>query len=170
MNWEAIDKTVAAWAAVLQQIQLEAAAAIEDGDSGARNDVKAKLLAFVQNSPSLLDGMAALNRKATQTIIDVNNSNIEEALGRIEARTAEIDALTKEIAKTTAEANAAARSIMLQNVTELIGQLTVIVSQAKKVKASLDERGLHPDITTELSSVIETAAGLFPKLRALEDE
>jgi hypothetical protein len=107
---------------------------------------------------------------AAQTRIDINNTDIAAALGRIDAHSGEITVLTKSIQKVTAKANADAKSITLENVTTLIGQLTTVVSQANKVKKSLDENGLlNPGIADDLASVLEAASSLFPKLRALED-
>ncbi len=170
MNWDQIEGSVEAWAAVLKEIQDEAAAALQADDADAKQTAKAKANAFIDHSPGLIDGIDQLDILAAGTIIDINNTDIAAALGRIDARSGEITALTKSIKKVTAKANADAKSITLENVTTLIGQLTAVVSQAKKVKKSLDENGLlNPDIADDLANVLEAASGLFPKLHALED-
>ena len=168
MNWNQIEETLEAWAEVLTQIQKEAADAVSREDIKLKSKVKRKVKDFIDHSPGFVNGIDELDREAAEMIIDMNNANIEAALGRIDQRSARIKILTKSVLKTTANANAVAKSIMLEEVTGLIRQLTDVVSQAKKIKENMDEMQVNSDLVKELESVSESASQLLENLRAIE--
>ncbi len=168
IDWTSIAMTVEAWAEILKGIQDRAAQALKDGNARQRDAAKVELQGFLNHSPALVDGMDELDRQASQTFIDLNDADIAAAIARIAARTASIVTITKTVERATAEANAAARSIALANVSELIDQLTAVVTQAKKVKASLAGDDTTA-VATDIDALIDAAAKIFPKLRTLQD-
>ena len=101
MNWDQIDQTLEAWANVLTQIQKEAAVAVKLGDNDLKSEVKRKVNEFIDHSPGFVNGIDELDREAAKTIIDMNNANIEAALGRIDQRSARIKILTKSVRRLT---------------------------------------------------------------------
>ncbi len=151
------------WAKKLTKIQEEAAEAVGQGDNDLKSKVKKKVIAFIDGSPGLVNGIDELDREAAKTIIDMNNDNIEAALGRIDQRSARIKILTNSVLKSTANAKAVAKSIMLEEVTVLIGQLTNVVSQASKIKENMDEMQLNSNLTEELDSVLNSANKFIQK-------
>ena len=168
MNWNQIEKTLEAWAEVLTQIQKEAAEAVSRGDNKLKSKVKMKVFAFIEHSPGFVSGIEELDREAAKTIIDMNNADIEAALGRIDERSARIKILTKSVLKAAANAKASAKSIMLEEVTDLIGQLTDVISKARKIKENVDEMPVNLDLAKELDSVSESANQLIQKFRTTE--
>ena len=168
MNWGNIDNTLEAWAAVLKDIRAEAQAALETGDEAARDAALEKANGFIDKCPILIEGMVELSKVADRIVKDLTDQAIQDAIIRIKGRSAEISLITKAVAKTTAQNNAAARAILLVDATELIGQLTSVVSQAVKVKNSLGKNNLDASVADGIADVLKAANELFPKLRALE--
>lgn len=127
------------WLPELKDLLAEAAQAAKQPTSEPRQEVSAFLAGFIQESWPQTSEMDKLDELAQQTVTSLMMADIDERLGALASRTADYTKLAKDLDAVAERNEAAAKSIRLQGIQQLIAATTQTVASARALVESLDD-------------------------------
>lgn len=161
-NWKTL-KGVEPWLKELKLLLAEANKAAEKDDFDPRLEVSEFLAGFIQESWPQTPDMDELDELAQETVNSLMLADIQQRLGAIVSRTTEYAKLAKDFDARAERNAAAADSIRLKGVQQLIDATTQTVISAKALAASLDNSKTDEK---KLVALIEETVGAVEKLRS----
>lgn len=160
-NWKTV-KGVEAWLKELKLLLAEADKAAGQDEFEPRHEVSKFLAGFIQESWPQTPEMDKLDELARETVNSLMLADIQQRLGAIASRTADYAKLAKDFDAVAERNAAAADSIRLKGVQELIEATTQTVVSAKALASSLDDSKTDEK---KLATLIEDTVGAVEKLR-----
>jgi len=156
MNWNVL-KTYKEWSGKLSELLAQAHDAIAAKDVDKKLEAQRALNEFIDNCASPVKGKE-LDDIASRAIGNLFEATLDQCMAEMGKRTAELTALTKDIAAVTDAANASAANIRLDSARKVIDTTVQAVEALKSLKQQLDsaqpdEKQLADTISTLITSI-----------------
>ena len=161
-KWKNI-KGVENWLPELEKLLDAASKAARQDEFEPRLEVAEYLAGFIQESWPQTPEMDKLDNLAHETATNLLMTDINERLSAIASRTPDYARLAKDIDGITARNEAAADSIRLKGVQQLIDATTQTVASARALAASLDNSKADEK---KIAALIEQTVAAVEKLRS----
>jgi hypothetical protein len=144
--------TVEDWAAELATILSEVEQAVQSGESEERSRLQDLLFEYIKASPTAAE---SLDKIALQASEDLLKAQVEDAVGAIAARNAELKSAAKLIQRSTTEARSSKEAIQFEKVTEALSTAKAGIDALRKLdRAVRDEDSELTRMLTEIATAI----------------
>jgi len=155
------------WRDKLSELLDEAARAARESDIDRRFGVSDRLLMFMRKSYPNDESIRALDDIARQAAADLMMTTIEERLAAISQRTGQYLQLTKAFEARAAENEAAAASIRLEHVMNVIDSTTKTIESVRELKESLKDTAGDRKVAAMIDDTIEAIEKLRSRVGKL---
>lgn len=136
IDWDSVN-TFDEWANTLAQLLEAAADGIQSGDVQKRVAIQKALSEFIKQSPNVI--ASELDEIARKAISDIFHNAVDEALGNIASRSAELSRHTQVIQAVTKNAEADVKTIRLEKATSAINSASAIIRDLRDLKTAIEK-------------------------------
>lgn len=161
-HWKHL-KGADAWLPELKQLLAEAGEAAKQTDPAPRLKLAQFLAGFIQESWPQTPEMDKLDDLARQTVDSLMMADMDQRLGAIASRTAGYAKLAKDLDAAAGRNEAAADSIRLKGIQQLIDATTQTIASARALASSLDHS--KPG-DKKIATLVEDTVQAVEKLRS----
>lgn len=159
IDWDTL-QTFDDWSAALDRILGQARMALKSGDTPGRADVQQQLADYIAHSPNRL--AAELDAIARRTMDDLVDSAIDDALGSLATRSAELSLHAKTIADIAGAAEQRARSIRLERARAVVDAATSTVQSLAGLRQSLGDAADDKLVADKIDKAVKAIHELVP--------
>jgi hypothetical protein len=159
IDWDSLD-TFDDWSGALDQILKQARAALQSSDEQQRADVQQSLADYIANSPNRI--AAQLDVIARQTMDDLLNTAISDALANLAARSADLAMHAKTIADIADSADAKASSIRLAKARDVVDATTSTIQSLTGLRQTLGDGADDKVVADKIDKAVKAIHDLVP--------
>lgn len=150
------------WSGALREIVDAAVEATEKKDAVTRRDLQDLLLTFIKRSPSKVELLDVIARKAIE---DLALAEIAVSLERISSRSAELNRAAGLVEAVTAEAGKGARKLQLESTLDALAKAKAAIDALTKIEkaASAPDSSLLQKLKASGEAVAAAATAIGPR-------
>ena len=159
IDWDSLE-SFSDWSDTLNQLLKQVEAALKSGDIAQRTAVQRLLSDFCSHSPDRL--AAQLDVIARQTMDDMLNKAIDEALSSIASRSADLAMHAKVISAVAESAERRAASIRLDKAKQVIDSTTSTIVSLTSLRQALGEGVDDKVVVARIDKAVKAIQDLVP--------